>query len=102
MPYILNCLIMNLLLKRFQYIYGTNCGLQLPYLSTVEVTLDTEGDSSSLEFFLVFGPFISLFGTRLGSLLIISTIYNDNHILSNNKCACLCMQFLVSLYIQFH
>ena len=44
----------------------------------MDVTLDTVGDSISLEFFLALLHFMSLFGTRLGSLLSISVVLPVN------------------------
>ena len=44
----------------------------------MDVTKDTVGDSISLEFLLALLPFMSLFGTRLGSLLSISVVLPVN------------------------
>ena len=51
---------------------------QWSYLSAVDVTLDTVVDSISLEFLLALLAFMSLFGTRLGSLLSISVVLPVN------------------------
>ena len=41
----------------------------------MDVTLDTVGDSISLEFLLTLLPFMSLFGTRLGSYSVYQWSY---------------------------